>query len=700
MASITDALNEALRHHREGALGHAEVIYRRILAVAPAEGDTLNLLAVLCLQTGRAEEALDLADQATRAKPAAAAFHVTRADAAAALGHPALEADCLEQAVGLNPHAPQAAGWQRRRGRALAAAGNAPAAVRALKAATALAPDDIDVLDDLAVTLTRAGLTDEAEAAFAEVLRRRPGHAGATRNLASLWLNRAGDHLSAGHLSASQGAAAQGSSGHRATIAATLARRAVELDPGRREGWARLGLALMALNQPEPAADALRRALALPGMANETAEILINLGFLETRLGRFDAAAAALDQAEAQEPGRSEVLNHRGVLLHAQGRLPEAADVLARAVATAPDDHRPLTNLATVLKDLGDDDGAEALYLKALALAPGEPAVHWQRSLARLLAGDLATGWQEYEWRHQTGQMPPPDPSLTILPEWRGTDPTAMAGTRLLVHAEQGHGDTLQFARYAALLAGAADRLGLARVGLMVQPALARLMALSLPGVTVVPPGAMVSSADWDARVPLMSLPHRLGTTLETIPAQCPYLTPPPVDGWRARLAQAVPPGMRAVGLVWGGDPRPDDPVSALIDRRRSVPLAVLAPLAAADDVRFISLQKGAPAAQAATSPFPLLDWTEELRDFADTAALVACLDLVITVDTAVAHLAAALGRPVWVLSRTDGCWRWLRDRADSPWYPTLRLYRQESWGDWSATARQVAIDLAARPTP
>ncbi|MEC4592497.1 tetratricopeptide repeat protein [Nitrospirillum amazonense] len=695
MASITDALNEALRHHREGALGHAEVIYHRILAVAPAEGDALNLLAVLCLQTGRAEEALDLAGQATRVNPAAAAFHVTRADAAAALGRPALEADCLEQALALNPPAPQAAGWQRRRGRALAAAGDAPAAVRALKAAAALAPDDIDILDDLAVTLTRAGLTDQAETAFAEVLRRQPGHAGATRNLANLWLNQAGEHLSI-----SEGAAPHGSSGHRATIAAALARRAVELDPGRREGWARLGLALMALNQPEPAADALRRALALPGMEDETAEILINLGFLETRLGRFDAAAATLDQAEAQDPGRAEVLNHRGVLLHAQGRLSEAADVLARAAATAPDDHRPLTNLATVLKDLGDDDGAEALYLKALALAPGEPAVHWQRSLARLLAGDLATGWQEYEWRHQTGQMPPLDPSLTVLPEWRGPDPAAMAGTRLLVHAEQGHGDTLQFARYAALLEGAADRLGLARVGLMVQPALARLMALSLPGVTVVPSGATVSAADWDARVPLMSLPHRLGTTLETIPAQCPYLTPPPVEGWRARLAQAVPAGMRAVGLVWGGDPRPDDPVSALIDRRRSVPLAALAPLAAADDVRFVSLQKGAPAAQAATAPFPLLDWTEELRDFADTAALVACLDLVITVDTAVAHLAGALGRPVWVLSRADGCWRWLRGRADSPWYPTLRLYRQENWGDWSATVRQVAFDLVAKPTP
>ncbi|TWB38641.1 tetratricopeptide repeat protein [Nitrospirillum pindoramense] len=680
MATVAEALNEALRHHREGALGHAEVIYRRILEVAPAEGDALNLLALLCLQTDRGDEAMDLASQATRVNPGAPTFHATQADAAATLGRPALEAECLGRALALAPAAAQAAGWQRRRGRALAATGDMPAALSALRAAVALAPQDVDTLDDLAVMLVKAGLPDEAEAAFTEVLRRRPDHAGAARNLVSVWLNQAVRHLD----------------GDRPAAAADLARRAVEQAPGRRDGWARLGVALMAMNQMEPAADALRRALSLPGAVEETVEILINLGFLETRLGRFSEAATMLDQAEALEPGRAETLNHRGVLLHAQGRLADAAETLTRAAAAAAGDHRPLTNLATVLKDQGDDAGAEARYAQALTLAPDDAAVRWQRSLARLMAGDFVTGWQDYEWRHHTGHMPPLEPALAAIPEWQG--PGATTGPiRLLLHAEQGHGDTLQFVRYAPLLQAAAQRLGLVQVGLNVQPALARLMAISLPGVTVLPPGAAIHATDWDARVSLMSLPYRLGTTLESIPAFCPYLAPPSPAAWRDRLAQAVPSGMRAVGLVWSGDPRPDDPVSALIDRRRSLPLAALAPLAAVPDVRFVSLQKGQAAAQAGGAPFPLLDWTAALGDFADTAALLSCLDLVITVDTAVTHLAGALGRPVWVLSRIDGCWRWLRDRTDSPWYPTLRLYRQRVWGDWAPTIQQVAEDLALR---
>ncbi|WP_049973900.1 tetratricopeptide repeat protein [Azospirillum sp. B4] len=682
MASIAQALEEALRHHRDNALGPAEVIYRRILEVAPDEGDALNLLAVLCLQTGRPDEALTLATRAVGATPGAPSFHATRADAAAALGRPALEADSLGQALALTPPspqaAPQAAAWQRRRGRALAATGDITTALQALRAATALAPQDIDAQDDLAVLLTRAGAVDEAEARLTDILARQPGHASAVRNLASIWLNRAAARLAA----------------REPAEAAILARRAVELDPGRRDGWARLGLALTALNQPSAAADALRQALPLPGPVEETAEILINLGFAETRQGRFAEAEAALDQALILAPGRAEALNHQGILLHAQGRLEEAAAVLGRAVAAAPEDHRPLTNLGTVLRDLGDDEATETHYARALALAPDDAAVHWQRSLARLLVGDMATGWQDYEWRHRTGQLPPLDPAVAAVPEWPGPERQEPAGLRLLLHAEQGHGDTLQFVRYAPLLAA----LG-ARVGLMVQPALVRLMALSFTGLTVLPAGTRPTTADWDARVSLMGLPYRLGTALDTIPAACPYLTPPPTDAWRTRLAQAVPPGMRTVGLVWGGDPRPDDPVSALIDRRRSLPLTALAPLAAARDVRFISLQKGVPAAQAHAAPLPLLDWTAELKDFADTAALVACLDLVITVDTAVAHLAGALGRPVWVLSRTDGCWRWLRDRSDSPWYPTMRLYRQRHWGDWTHTVRQVADDLVSEPT-
>ena len=289
-------------------------------------------------------------------------------------------------------------------------------------------------------------------------------------------------------------------------------------------------------------------------------------------------------------------------------------------------------------------------------------------------------------------------PDLAAISDWAGGDP---AGLRLLLHAEQGHGDTLQFCRYAPLLAAKGAR----RVGLLAQPALVRLLRDSFGGaVEVMPLGTPVAGGDWDARAALMGLPYRCGTRLDDIPAEVPYLKAPEgaEAGWRARLPAD---GTLKVGLVWAGDPRRDDLAASLVDRRRSLDLAALAPLAAIPGLSFHSLQKGEAAAQAALPgcPLRLTDWTGELNDFADTAGLVAALDLVVTVDTAVAHLAGGLGRPVRVLSRLDGCWRWLRDRSDSPWYPSLRLYRQRRWGDWEAPVRELAADLralAAVPVP
>jgi hypothetical protein len=280
---------------------------------------------------------------------------------------------------------------------------------------------------------------------------------------------------------------------------------------------------------------------------------------------------------------------------------------------------------------------------------------------------------------------------------------TSLAGRTILLWGEQGFGDMLQFCRFAPLVAalgapgdGPGDVAKAVNVVLEMPSALARLVR-TMPG----PQRVVVQNEklpEFDVHCPLLSLPLALGTTLETIPAAVPYLAADPDQAlaWRIRLAAV--PGLH-VGLVWAGNPRSADRALAAIDRRRSLPLARLAPLGTVPGVTFVSLQKGHRAEEAKTPPLgmALYDWTDELWDFADTAALIAGLDLVIGVDTAVVHVAGALGKPVWVLNRYDACWRWLYGRTDSPWYPTMRLFRQAHFGDWDGVIAEVVAALRER---
>jgi hypothetical protein len=297
--------------------------------------------------------------------------------------------------------------------------------------------------------------------------------------------------------------------------------------------------------------------------------------------------------------------------------------------------------------------------------------------------GDFERGWRGFEWRWKS-RLGPEGRDLPGLP-WLGDSSTS--SKTILVHAEQGLGDSIQFCRYVPMLAA------IATVVLDVPRPLLRLLA-GLEGVT-----RIVTDDDppprFDAWIPMMSLPLAFRTTLETVPAAIPYLHADPerTAGWRRRLAAL--PGWK-VGLVWAGSPFSQQPRAQAMDRRRSVTLRHYAPLASVPGLCLISLQKGDTAAQARTPPdgMVLHDWTKELDDYADTAALVEALDLIISVDTSVVHLAGALGKPVWVLNRYDQCWRWLRGRTDTPWYPTARLFRQQSPGDWSGVIREVVEAL------
>ncbi len=389
----------------------------------------------------------------------------------------------------------------------------------------------------------------------------------------------------------------------------------------------------------------------------------------------MDEAVARYRRALALRPDYPEAHNDLGSALAQQGRLDEAVAHYGRALALRPDYPEAHSNLGSALADQGRLDEAVAHFRRALALKPDYPEAHSNLAMVLLAQGDMDAGWAEYEWRWKMPHAVKAARSFA-QPRWRGE---AAEGRTLLIHAEQGLGDTVQFCRYAPL---AANR-GL-RVILEVQEPLVRLLR-GLPGVDRVV-GQGEALPPFDLHCPMLSLPLALATATESIPSAASYLhaDPAQVAAWRTRLA-AMGSGRLRIGLAWAGNP--DLPA----DHRRSLAPDRLAPLFDLSGLHVFSLQKDGPAAPEA---FPLTDLMGEVGDFADTAALVANLDLVISVDTAVAHMAAALGKPVWLLNRFDSCWRWQAGRRDSPWYPTLRLYRQPRPGDWAPVLAEVARDL------
>ena len=428
---------------------------------------------------------------------------------------------------------------------------------------------------------------------------------------------------------------------------------AVALDPDNAEGWFNRGTALWKRGHLPDALASYDTAVRLqPGMAAAWSNRALPL----VPLGQTQEALASVNRALALEPGHAPAWNNLGSLVLLTGA-------------------RDTPSVARVAQ-------ARACFGRALAIDPQDALARWNQATCDLASGKLTQGWAGYEARHAAPALDLPARGFP-QPQWVGE--ADIAGKTILLHAEQGFGDTIQFVRYAPMLAQRC------RVILEVPEPLRRLLT-GLPGCETIAAGAPLPL--FDLHCPLPSLPLAFGTTLETIPNQVPYLRTDPdrVALWHARLANL--PGQRA-GLVWAGNARPDNPDANAVDRRRSITLDHYAPLAAVPGISFVSLQVGPPVA-----PPPglvLHDWTAELTDFADTAELIAALDLVITVDTAVAHLAGALGKPVWILNRFDACWRWLLDRTDSPWYPSARLFRQPSHGDWDSVIRQVAAALRER---
>lgn len=429
--------------------------------------------------------------------------------------------------------------------------------------------------------------------------------------------------------------------------------------------------ALLALGRAAEAEAACRHALRLK---RNSAEAQQTLGHALSDMGQPERAAEAYREALRLNQALPDLHNNLGLALHEASRLEEAVDALRNALRRSPQDVGAASNLAGVLKDIGQLDEAESLYRDLLRRNPDDALAHYNLGLMLLVAGRYEEAWPEWEWRFRA------DPALAqrfTRPLWTGGP---LAGRTLLVHAEQGIGDMVQFCRYVPLL----PRDG--RVVLEVHKPLTGLLR-QLDGVAeVVAIGDPLPAHD--LRCPMMSLPLALGLRRATdIPSTVPYLRADParVAAWRARVADL--PGRR-VGVVWAGNPE-----RMRMDRRRSVTVAALAPLAAVPGVSLVSLQKGPAAGQL--PPGMMADWTGDLDDFTATAALIETLDLVIGVDTAVLHVAGALGKPAWLLNRYDTCWRWELGCTDSRWYPTLRQFRQTVPGVWDDVVARVCAALA-----
>ena len=434
------------------------------------------------------------------------------------------------------------------------------------------------------------------------------------------------------------------------------------------------GNALYALGRFDEALASYERLAALaPG----SPEVLNNRGNTLLALRRPADALASYDAALALTPGEPLAHNNRGNALLDLNRAQEALASFDRALALKADYADALVNRGNALQALLRNDEALASFERALLLDPDLADAHWNKGLLHLLLGDFERGWPGYEWRLRRAATPARD---FKRPQWRGED---IRGKTILLHAEQGFGDSIQFLRYVPMVAQRG-----AKIILELPDALVLLVA-ALDGVTAIVNRDQPRS-HFDLHCPLMNLPLAFGTTLATIPPPGDVLRVPAerLDIWRAHLPRNATP---RVGIVWSGKPTHGN------DHHRSIALAQLAPLLQTPGLEFVSLQREVRAADAATlAKFPIPRLEEHLTDFADTAAAIAQLDLVIAVDTAVAHLAGTLSKPVWILLPQVPDWRWLMDRDDSPWYPTARLFRQPKTGDWASVIARLQQELRA----
>lgn len=488
-------------------------------------------------------------------------------------------------------------------------------------------------------------------------------------------------------------------------------KQALDIRPNFPEALNNLGVAYLELDRPEQTREFCEKAITLRpdytaalnnlGTAHKNQgsytdaiqyyerALSINPNLLEARnnlglsmmfgMSAIESAINCFQEVLKQDPQHPQALNNLGITLCHQGLFEEGILSYRKAINIKPDYTEALSNLACALRATGKIQEALKIYEEVLKQELSFAEAHNNYAMMLLSVGEFSKGLREYEWRWKTSQLKDAVRDFR-RPLWQGED---LSGKTLLVYAEQGLGDTLQFCRFIPTI----KRKNI-NILLEVPDSLARL-AKTLKGVDKV----IISGhdiPDFDYHCPMLNLPLALGTDINSIPSEIPYLSADANE--IATFAKRMPANNRKrIGLVWSGNPRNHSFELSSIDRQRSMPPQYLEPLFKIQNIDFYSLQKDGPKT---SNEFQLIDYMSECHDFADTAALVSNLDLVISVDTSVVHLAGAIGKPVWLLNRYDGCWRWLHNRNDSPWYPLLRQFRQIKFGDWEDVIKRVAKEL------
>lgn len=709
---------QGLQFHSQGDFARAMQTYEQVLKLEPRHFDALHHVGIVAFQIGNYDMAAGFIRSALAVNPGHAGAHSNLGNALRELQHledalrsyaRALElsggdADTYynqgvalqalrrnaeavrsyDQALAIQPADDQA--WNNRAA-VLKQAGQYEAALHSVEQALALNPGNPETCNNYGAILQQMGRLDDAGQCYRRALELAPDYPDALCNLASLLLalGQFGEALECCDKAASLDARLAQAYSLRATALRGLNRAgeaqrdsqtAATLLRERVAAYRKLGEELQQQGRPESAARLFAAALDLD-------DTDAGLWQLHARMlnaaARRDEALASIDRALALAPGSADYHLTRGVILRASLRYDEAQQCYERAVQLAPRHPGGYTNLGSLLDQRGRTDLALAQYERALALDADCALAHWNRALVHLRRGDYEQGWRGYEWRWKADTLAVYKGKRNFpQPAWTGRE--ALAGKTVLLHAEQGLGDTLQFCRYATLVAQ--------RGATVILEAQAPLVALlgTLAGVhRVLAKGEPLPPFDY--HIPLMSLPHAFGTRLDTVPGPVPYLASDPVKvaHWQAQLGPKTRP---RVGVVWSGHPGNPN------DLNRSVPLPLFAAMLSAP-CEFISLQKDVkPAEQPLLDTLPLRQLAGQLQDFSDTAALCALLDVVVTADTSVAHLAGALGKPVWILVQTPFEWRWLEHGSGSPWYPSAVLYRQAQRGAWQPVIEAVAADL------